>query len=469
MNLHLLEFLKETSTVIIPDFGALTLTNADTGEVMFMSYLKYDDGKLIKFISEKENISIDESKEKIAQQVKEINEILNNKEIYSIPKLGKFSKDSSGEIIFESWVHADSLDERKADTISEEMNTDIEIDSIEPETVSIPPLTEEPTIIAASVPVSEESNAIDLSTEENKIPKVAPEEPQPENKEIILEETATTEYVEEAEEVKEIKKRGRKKKDLSSSISESENDITETPTPIEEIPERNISEIPEAKEEKIEAEQYTEEDQWKDDLDLPPINAKIEKPKKPILEKTQKDKKKRRPAFYFLLTFLVLIIAGTLTVAMFYNSLEEFLPFMKSEKIHEKEIVAEEKNNEIPEEEIKKNPSEDEEKEIQETVKEEPVEEVEENQVESGMIQTSTGQVDRNKPYHVIAGAFSDKSNADRYQNKLTSEGNNSVIIGQFDNLYIVSIGSYSSMAEAENSLGEAKNKSPKAWIFKWP
>ena len=62
MEKHLLTILKEANTIIIPRLGALTITNDATGEIMFMPYLKYDDGKLAEFISKAENISTDEAK-----------------------------------------------------------------------------------------------------------------------------------------------------------------------------------------------------------------------------------------------------------------------------------------------------------------------------------------------------------------------------------------------------------------------
>ena len=78
-------------------------------------------------------------------------------------------------------------------------------------------------------------------------------------------------------------------------------------------------------------------------------------------------------------------------------------------------------------------------------------------------------QADITNSYHIIGGAFIDKSNADRYKNRLASEGNKSSIIGRFDKLYIVSISSYSSLDDANSSLKEARTISSNAWIFKWP
>ena len=42
MDKYLLLLLKEVNTIIIPDLGALTITNHSTGEIMFMPFLKYD-------------------------------------------------------------------------------------------------------------------------------------------------------------------------------------------------------------------------------------------------------------------------------------------------------------------------------------------------------------------------------------------------------------------------------------------
>ena len=67
MDKYLLLLLKEVSTIIIPDLGALTITNQVTGEIMFMPYLKYDDGKLALYISEKEGFELNDAKNLISK------------------------------------------------------------------------------------------------------------------------------------------------------------------------------------------------------------------------------------------------------------------------------------------------------------------------------------------------------------------------------------------------------------------
>ena len=106
MDKYLLQILLETKTIIIPDLGALTITNEETGEVMFMSYLKYDDGALVKFISEKENISEEEAKSLITKYVAVIENKLDEGQEYEMAGFGKFYK-KDGEIEFEDTRFSD--------------------------------------------------------------------------------------------------------------------------------------------------------------------------------------------------------------------------------------------------------------------------------------------------------------------------------------------------------------------------
>lgn len=417
MDKYLLEILKEINTIIIPGLGALTITNASTGEIMFMPYLKYDDNKLSQYIAEKEGIAETDAKNMIAKYVREVEAKLNTGESYDMYQFGSFRKNASGDLEFNQWDKEDKTEEPNA-TIPQETQKEV---------------------ITNEEPILPEEKTHKLSEKD------------------AVEEIIATEDTDQVDE----------------TTNEQENPNEVESIIIEEIPESEY--VPEIMEETIPPiSTYTVEDQWKDDLDIPPIGTTIERPKKPILEKTKKDKKRKGAGFYALLTIFVLLIGGTLTFILFYNSLEKFIPFLAKESKEAKNIALE--------------------KEPAETIKAEaadsivPVEESapesnettapnagNENAVEStpaassNMIQTSTGQVDRSKPFHIVGGAFSDKSNADRYQERLNAQGNNSVIIGKFDNLYIVSIASYDSRNAAENALSEAKGISSNAWIFQWP
>ena len=405
MDKYLLEILKEMNTIIIPGLGALTITNSTTGEIMFMPYLKYDDGKLVRYIAEKEGWSENDAQNLIAKYVREIEAKLNVGDSYDMYRFGSFTKTPSGDVEFIRWKETSSGD-REPDYVEPALGNDT-IDEPTPETVSV--AKEEPII-------DEEPDPEHSALEQVEVIKETPFQ----NEEVILvEEAQLTEY------------------------------IPEEPTP------------------ETKFELYTEEDQWNDDLDLPPVNTKIERPKKPILEKTQKDKKKRRPVLVIALIAGVLVIGGTLTIALFYNSFSG---------IGKDKIAESEKQETTITEKTSTEERQTEKEEIETTSAAEPeqtettVEPSAETQTaNSAMIQTSTGQVDPARPFHLIAGAFTVQENAERFRDKLRETGNsNAEIIGQFDGLYVVSAGSYSSNDEALNAKKENTTIS-KSWIFRWP
>ena len=114
MNAYIVKFLKAVNTLIIPNFGALTVTDIATGEILFLPYLKYDDGKLVNFISEQKGISSDEAKEFIEANIQAIQTKLESGENYPIESLGSFGKSKTGEIEFIS-EHFQNTPLRKID------------------------------------------------------------------------------------------------------------------------------------------------------------------------------------------------------------------------------------------------------------------------------------------------------------------------------------------------------------------
>jgi hypothetical protein len=427
MNAYIVKFLKEVNTLIIPNFGALTITDAATGEILFLPYLKYDDGKLVNFIAEQKGISIDEAKEIIAATVVEIQTKLELGENYPIDSLGNFGKSKTGEIEFFS----EQIQKAPISMVDEVAKANEPSDSKE-----VPETQESSTEAEIQAEIISDKPAI---VPVESVQEVLRSEPETEEEAVDLTEKA----IEITEE--------------SIALEIPVNEILEEQIVLSDEMEVNEAPI------------YSEEDQWKDDLDLPPLHAKIERPKKPILEKTRKDKKPKRPAFYLLLLFAVLIIGGVLTISLFYNSFEKLL--LSFSKAPTEEIILEKnegKSLKLKEKikEITQNEAESTEKEV---IQETPIAQKPEVSSDSDLIQTSTGQVNRLLPYHVIGGAFMDKSNAERYQNKLISAGNTSVIVGKFDQLYIVSIASYPSKEAAEFALSTSKSISANAWIFQWP
>jgi cell division septation protein DedD len=423
MDKYLVEILKAFKTIIIPGLGALNLTNPETGECLFMPYLKYDDGKLSQYVSETEGMSDNDAKNLIAKYVREIEAKLNNGESYDMYQFGSFIKNTSGDIEFNCW-NKETIEERP--TIEKTVEKDI---------IQVEIISAKEVATIESVP---EKTPIEIIPEKIKKPRLVKKKVQPieelkiENKNAISENT-----VEELSE------------NVEEPIALENNALTEH-TIEPEI---------------IETATYSEADQWADDLDVPPLHAKIERPKKPIIEKTKKDKKRRKPVFYLLLVAGVLLVGGTLTFGLFYNSLEKFLPFMAKETTVQEKNNSSTNNSEIEKSAPKEDSKMTEEESLNEKKQVEPKKNVKPivEQVNPEPAVTSSNS------YHIIGGAFTEKSNADRYQNRLVSEGNQSIIIGQFDNLYIVSIASFSSIEAANNALTGARSISSKAWVFIWP
>jgi cell division protein FtsN len=385
----------------------------------------------VNFIAEQKGISTDEAKELIAESILGIQKKLELGENYPIESLGSFCKSKTGEIEFIS-EHFQKTPVSETDEATNTLASAALKSESEPQK-STPEIENQGQIVLdepAIIPLESEQEAI--------LP-----EPKLENEVIDLDENS----IEIAEE--------------SIALETLEHETLEEKIVLTDEIEVNDAPI------------YSEEDQWKDDLDVPPLHAKIERPKKPILEKTRKDKKPKRPIFYLLLLFAVLMIGGTLTISLFYNSFEKL--YISLSKTQTEEIKAEN----IPEknegkslkvkEKIKEITQNESESTQEEAIQENPISQKPEVIGDSELIQTSTGQVNRSLPYHVIGGAFMAKSNAERYQNKLISAGNTSVIVGKFDQLYIVSIGSYPSKEEAEFALSTSRSISADAWIFQWP
>jgi cell division protein FtsN len=433
MDKYLQEMLLEMNMIIIPGLGALSMVNRATGEIMFMPYLKHDDHVLAKHIAAKEGWEENDAVNLIAKYVREIEAKLNIGESYDMYRFGSFKKDNTGDVNFEAWIGESPSVVNVSTTPLAEVSDVESVGVIEEQIVS------EPVIKKA------EELAIETIIEAVPEPIIIQVEPA----EVIVEEEVQPIITIEADSIEVI--------EPVSEFEEAEKTATEINPIIEK----------EAIIEEVETIQYTEEDQWKDDLDLPPINAKIERPKKPIIEKAKSDKKKRHPAFYILTVLIVILIGGSVTVGVFYDQLKQHLPFVAQEtsKVEEKPSATEE-NKVIKEEEKDVEPKVEEESIIEETLTEaEPKEEI----VNSAYIQTSTGRVNPTQPYHVIAGAFREKANAERFRDRLRENGNsNSEIIGEFDGLFIVSASSHQSMEEAQNSR-KSNSTITQSWIFRWP
>jgi cell division protein FtsN len=154
--------LLTDKTVIIPTLGTLTLTNSDTMEVMFLSYLKFDDKKLTTDYGKIKDCTYIEAKDAIYNWVEKIIEQVKSGKKQPLLDLGTFQLNSEQEIDFISGIVADlqTVETFESEQVSVFVNDDKEI--IE-ETLERP-LNEE---VIANEPTEVILNAIDENVEES--------------------------------------------------------------------------------------------------------------------------------------------------------------------------------------------------------------------------------------------------------------------------------------------------------------
>jgi hypothetical protein len=72
---------------------------------------------------------------------------------------------------------------------------------------------------------------------------------------------------------------------------------------------------------------------------------------------------------------------------------------------------------------------------------------------------------DANKPFHIIVGGFGVEDNANRFAKNFQDEGKNALVLGKFDDKFLVSYESFATKEEAKVAL---KNMSIDGWVFKY-
>jgi len=382
MNSYLKALLAELHTLIIPGLGALTITNAERGEILFMPYLKYDDGKLAQHISDKEGMSLNDAKNLIAKYVREIEQIIQKGERYDMYQFGSFSKDDAGEIQFTAWnlMHANTEFANLSDNITlpeheEDLNTKGDNSSLTPEYIEEENLPEE----------------LMLSTQLNETVQI------------------------------------------KSDKTKETFDENQTAN-------------------------YTIEEQWNDDLDIPPIGYNKPLRKQPILEKTKKDHVKQSKTLPILLFSIVLL--GSIGGILFYQTTkqkEKRLSFAEYKTIRNKSkqqqlVQANSKKVDELNTAVKQTAHPDTIKQVQQTKP------IVSQPKENGLLAKGN--------YHIIGNAFRKKSNAERYCKKLNDTGKSAELLCKLGGLYHVKINSFENKIQAQKELNSYRGISKGAWIM---
>ena len=107
------ELLFENNSVIIPNFGGFMLSykSANIDHVQstlsppskypsFNENLKVNDGILVNYIKNQNQMTLDQAKTAVADHVENLNDLFEKKEMVDIPQVGRLYKDYAGEIKF---------------------------------------------------------------------------------------------------------------------------------------------------------------------------------------------------------------------------------------------------------------------------------------------------------------------------------------------------------------------------------
>lgn len=494
MNNYLLQLLKDVKTIIIPGLGALTLTSEATGEMMFMPYLKYDDGTLANHIAEKEGLDVNEAKNLIAKFVREVMAELDKGGSYDMYQFGKFSK-VDGEVAFEQWQSGSAApkNEQAQEPLTEAAETTETAPEEEPADAAhpVPAPTPEEAAAAAYVAaeITPEPEVNETPVPENHEPPASPEDT------IIREEAVIASFA-------------------AAEVTPEEHVIpAETPAPpTDEKPAGQPVLVkaeepvpPKADQPLVKSEAPSPlppKGQPKKELSpkerLAAADAKKQSKGNGKDGKQEAPKKKKRVWPYILWGFVVLLLGGGTYVAVNFNALKKDFPVLADLAGDNDDHAKGSKENVLPgdtDDEVNE-PGDTTEESHQETTAPETV--TDEQTTEpvavpepakpapkpaetspkpvskpptsaGGNASTPIGSPNPAKPYHVIGGSFGSQANARRFARQLIASGHESVIVGEFNGMYRVSLASFATKAEALQAHGQLTSEVPQAWVFKWP
>jgi len=436
MEKYLQGILLDVKTVIIPNLGALTITNADTGEFMFMSFLKHDDGQLSAFIAKTDGIDEDAAKAKIASMVSEVQARLASGASYDMPGFGRFVM-NDGDIDFSPWSAADApvpeslapsevRDQSEAQHVPEASPEapEEEVRAEEPEPAPIEPVAAAPieTSTEASAPVEEKPAEEDLSEPQREL--------NPDNGETIIPPT------------------------VADPIGEATADLNPEDEPI--VPPVQPEVGPPVTGEDATTLNVLQKER------LAKSQEKLETLRK---AKEQKPARKERSlGFWMLMTLLVLVVAGGVFVAVFFEDVKQHIPFLA-----DTETAADNESDpaEVMEELLDDGSNAEETDEVDENQAVESEEQVEAPEETATPAPEVTSNPSGDQPWHWIAGSFSVEANANRLAAKLRDQGLGSKVM-QVGGMYFVSAKAFASKEAALAGKSEVSAAAPGAWLYEW-
>ena len=201
---------------------------------------------------------------------------------------------------------------------------------------------------------------------------------------------------------------------------------------------------------------YSEQEQWEDDLDLPPLDHTKARAKKPILEKAEFDKKRKKP-IKLLFSILVILLTTGLFVIL-HQSIENTIVPVEN-------IENEQNEAEAPAEHLTANIEKHTEAKHSDKLWSEDTVIVEEI-TRTELFQEELYEDQAPQNYHIIIGSFKNENNATGWLEKSFFEEYGVPTIREYEGWYRVIFLSYASVEQAEIEIDSIRNNlNLKAWI----
>ena len=202
---------------------------------------------------------------------------------------------------------------------------------------------------------------------------------------------------------------------------------------------------------------YSEQEQWEDDLDLPPLDHTKARAKKPILEKAEFDKKRKKPIKLLFLTLFILLTSGLFFMLYQQNEENTILQGEDSENEQKKSEATTEPLSANNEKHIEA-------KDSNEIWSEDTV--IVEELLSTEMLQEELYEYEGPQNYHIIVGSFQNENNAIEWLEKSSFEEYGVPSIREYEGWYRVIFLSYASAEQAEIEIDSIRNNlNLKAWI----
>jgi len=446
MNKYLIEILKLRTSVTLPGFGALMIANSRTGKIVLNQLLKYDDKVLAKFISEKENIDLQEAQNRVSKFVKEIDAELAKGETYAIFKFGKLSKTENGSIVFEM---DESMKKTQASPI---ISKTVKKEEVAKKEVSKPKVKQEEIPKNVYTPLAEpkvEKITKKIATKVEKVVK------KPTAKIAKKEDVKAEEVIEKSTTKTSKIKSVVVDKPVSKITKVTEVVVKETSKKVIGATDRiDVNPIVTGSKDAKKVEKSTKKMTIKEELKQKKIADKQ-------WQKTQlgdkKEKKKRRIWPWILLLLLLGLAIGAY---MFQDKVKELLGIDVKTEHHDGE-TAEEHASHI---DSKENVLDVNENEIIDSLASEVIEDTTEV-IQGEVIEeiVAVVQTSVNGSYHIIGGAFGEQSNAESFALKTGG-----TLLGRFNGMYQVAVKSYDTRSEANSALLSISSEYNGAWVLKY-